>query len=69
MTDSATDSRHAHHALSLVMNGCRLQDVVAILVGMGVSREQASAEALDAAQFAMAHYGPWRVFHDLPAGL
>jgi hypothetical protein len=58
MTDSATHTRQAHHALALVMNGCRLPDVVAILVGIdGLSREQACAQALAAADFAATHYG------------
>ena len=70
MTHSATASHLAHHALSMVMSGCRLPDVATVLVGMGLSRAEANAEALAAAQFAMAHYGPWRVFDDdVPAGL
>jgi hypothetical protein len=70
VTDLATHSQHAHHALSLVMNGCALSEVAAVLVGMGLSRDEANAEALAAAQFAMAHYGPWRVFDDhVPAEL
>lgn len=70
MTDAATSSHHAHHALSLVMSGCGLPEVAAVLVGMGLSRKEANGEALAAAQFAMARYGPWRVFDDdVPAGL
>jgi hypothetical protein len=70
MTVSASHSSPAHHALSLVMSGCRLADAAAVLLGMGLSREEANAEVLAAAQFAMAHYGPWRVFDDeVPAGL
>jgi hypothetical protein len=70
MTELATHSHHAHHALSLVMCGCGLPEVAAVLMGMGLSRDEANAEALAAAQFAMAHYGPWRVFGaGVPAGL
>lgn len=58
MTDATLHTNHAHQALALVMAGCRLPDVVAVLVTVhGMERAAATAEALDAAQFAMTHYG------------
>jgi hypothetical protein len=58
MTDATLHTHQAHHALALVMGGCRLPDVVAVLVAVhGMERDAAEVEALEAAEFAMTHYG------------